>query len=105
MRPLGLRCRSQPGFEGPGSKVRSQFHCERSEAPEGRAEGSGNLGSDPQNARSHSVRAELVEAFSLDLITALFAKFRCRSVAAAGDSLFFASPKKPKEKKGDPGVC
>ena len=31
--------------------------------------------------------------------------FRCRSVAAAGDLLFFASPKKPKEKKGDPGVC
>ena len=33
------------------------------------------------------------------------AKFRCRSVAAAGDLLFFASPKKPKEKKGDPGAC
>ena len=30
---------------------------------------------------------------------------RCRSVAAAGDSLFFVSPKKPKEKKGDPTVC
>ena len=34
-----------------------------------------------------------------------FDEFRCRSVAAAGDLLFFASPKKPKEKKGDPGVC
>ena len=33
------------------------------------------------------------------------ASFRCRSVAAAGDLLFFASPKKPKEKKGDPGSC
>ena len=33
------------------------------------------------------------------------AKFRCRSVAAAGDLLFFVSPKKPKEKKGDPGAC
>ena len=32
-------------------------------------------------------------------------RVRCRSVAAAGDLLFFASPKKPKEKKGDPGVC
>ena len=31
--------------------------------------------------------------------------FRCRSVAAAGDLLFFVSPKKPKEKKGDPTVC
>ena len=30
---------------------------------------------------------------------------RYRSIAAAGDSLFFASPKKPKEKKGDPGYC
>ena len=35
----------------------------------------------------------------------LFAAFRRRSVAAAGDLLFFASPKKPKEKKGDPGSC
>ena len=34
-----------------------------------------------------------------------FAACRCRSVAAAGDLLFFASPKKPKEKKGDPTVC
>ena len=32
-------------------------------------------------------------------------RVRCRSVAAAGDLLFFASPKKPKEKKGDPGAC
>ena len=31
-------------------------------------------------------------------------RVRCRSVAAAGDLLFFASPKKPKEKKGDPGA-
>jgi hypothetical protein len=31
--------------------------------------------------------------------------FRCRSVAAAGDLHFFVSPKKPKEKKGDPTVC
>ena len=31
--------------------------------------------------------------------------FRCRSIAAAGDLLFFVSPKKPKEKKGDPTVC
>ena len=37
--------------------------------------------------------------------TRLFSKLRCRSVAAAGDLLFFVSPKKPKEKKGDPGVC
>jgi hypothetical protein len=31
--------------------------------------------------------------------------FRSRSIAAAGDLLFFVSPKKPKEKKGDPTVC
>ena len=35
----------------------------------------------------------------------LFAAFRCRFIAAAGDLLFFVSPKKPKEKKGDPAVC
>ena len=34
-----------------------------------------------------------------------FAAVRCRSIAAAGDLLFFVSPKKPKEKKGDPTVC
>ena len=34
-----------------------------------------------------------------------FAMFRCRSIAAAGDLLFFVSPKKPTEKKGDPTVC
>ena len=34
-----------------------------------------------------------------------FAKSWCRSVAAAGDLLFFASPKKSKQKKGDPTVC
>ena len=34
--------------------------------------------------------------------TRLFSKLRCRSVAAAGDLLFFVSPKKPKEKKGEP---
>ena len=34
--------------------------------------------------------------------TKLFSEFRCRSVAAAGDLLFFVSPKKPKEKKGEP---
>ena len=32
--------------------VRSQFRCKRSAAPEGRAAGSGNLCSDPENARS-----------------------------------------------------
>ena len=31
--------------------------------------------------------------------------FRCRSIAAAGDSPFLVSPKKPEEKKGDPGSC
>ena len=35
-----------------------------------------------------------------------FAKFRCRSVAAAGDSLFFCFAKsKVSKRKGDPGVC
>ena len=33
------------------------------------------------------------------------ADFRCRSVAAAGDLLFFASPKESKPRKGDPTVC
>jgi hypothetical protein len=41
----------------------------------------------------------------LELSIELFDAFRCRSVAAAGDLLFFVSPKKPKEKKGDPGAC
>ena len=36
------------------------------------------------------------------MITALFAKFRSRSIAAAGDSLSFASPKESKPRKGDP---
>ena len=31
--------------------------------------------------------------------------FRCRSIAAAGDSLSFASPKESKQRKGDPGYC
>jgi hypothetical protein len=35
----------------------------------------------------------------------LFFEFRCRSVAAARDLHFFVSPKKPWEKKGDPGAC
>ena len=35
-----------------------------------------------------------------------FAAFRCRSVAAAGDSLFFCFAKsKVSKRKGDPGVC
>jgi hypothetical protein len=37
--------------------------------------------------------------------TWLFFEFRCRSIAAAGDSLSFASPKESKPRKGDPGVC
>jgi hypothetical protein len=35
----------------------------------------------------------------------LFDESRCRSVAAAGDSLSFASPKESKPRKGDPGAC
>jgi hypothetical protein len=32
--------------------------------------------------------------------------FACKpGLAPAGDSLFFASPKKRKQKKGDPAVC
>ena len=73
------------------------FAAERSAAPAGRAEGAANLGSDPENARSRISSANQTSTH--------FAVFRCRSVAAAGDLLFFASPKKPKEKKGDPGVC
>jgi hypothetical protein len=83
------------------------FAAERSAAPAGRAEGAANLGSDPENARSR-----IPFPFGLSLSkpcvnsrTVLLGEFRCRSVAAAGDLLFFVSPKKPKEKKGDPGVC
>ena len=72
--------------------------------------------SDPQNARFRisftsfgltrpSVRAEPVEALFRFGQLGFSVVFRCRSVAAAGDSLFFASPKKSKQKKGDPGVC
>jgi hypothetical protein len=70
------------------------FAAERSAAPAGRAEGFGNLGSDPENARFRV-------SFSC-CTSVLPAAFRCRSVAAAGDLLFFVSPKKPKEKKGEP---
>jgi len=49
-------------------------------------------------------RAELVEAW-VDSSSAPFDEVRCRSVAAAGDLPFFVSPKKPKAKKGEPGVC
>jgi hypothetical protein len=73
------------------------FAAERSAAPAGRDAGSGNLGSDPENARSRMSSANQTSTH--------FAVFRCRSVAAAGDLLFFVSPKKPKEKKGDPGAC
>ena len=51
-----------------------------------------------------SVGLSSVGAFALSG-GGFFDEFRCRSVAAAGDLLFFASPKKPKEKKGDPGAC
>jgi hypothetical protein len=34
-----------------------------------------------------------------------FYGFRCRSVAAAGDRLSFASPKESRQRKGDPGAC
>ena len=80
--------------------VRSQFRCA---APVGRAEGAGNLGSDPENARSRFV-GFLSEALLLNCGWNV-AAFRCRSVAAAGDQLSFASPKESRQRKGDPGVC
>ena len=58
----------------------------------------------PQVTDLLSVRAEPVED-SLLFIDRFFAKFRCRSIAAAGDSLSLASPKESKPRKGDPGVC
>ena len=73
------------------------FAGEQSAAPAGRAEGAGNLGSEPENARSRTSTTNQTSTH--------FAVFRCRSVAAAGDLLFFVSPKKPREKNGDPGVC
>ena len=71
---------------------------------------------EPRSRAPFLVRAEPVEAFSppfglslskprVESSTSVFAEFRCRSIAAAGDLLFFASPKKPEEKKGDPGYC
>jgi hypothetical protein len=48
-----------------------------------------------------TVRAE-VSKHCVESITRFVTKFRCRSVAAAGDLHFFVSPKKPREKKGDP---
>ena len=82
--------------EGYWGQTPISLRCIRT-APAGRAEGAANLGSDPENARSRISSANQTSTH--------FAVFRCRSVAAAGDLLFFASPKKPKEKKGDPGVC
>jgi hypothetical protein len=51
-----------------------------------------------------SVRAEVSKS-RVDSGSVFFAMSRCRSIAAAGDLRFFVSPKKPKEKKGDPTVC
>ena len=53
--------------------------------------------------RSLTVRAEPVEAWASVLILRhACAEGGSRVVAPAGDSLFFASPKKSKQKKGDP---
>ena len=53
-----------------------------------------------------TVRAELVEAWARSLarssVPRACAEGGSRDVAPAGDSLFFASPKKSKQKKGDP---
>jgi hypothetical protein len=46
-----------------------------------------------------------VSKFWFEPSPGFFDEFRNRSVAAAGDLLFFASPKKSKQKKGDPGAC
>ena len=61
------------------------FAPQRSEAPERRAAGSGNLRSDPENARV-SLRSALPESLLVNCSWRSDA-FRCRSIAAAGDSL------------------
>ena len=79
------------------------FAAMRSVAPNGRAAGSGNLCSDPENARIRfrsrsSVRAEVSKPCFAPS-TAPFDQFWCRSVAAAGDSLFLVRQNKVSQKK------
>ena len=80
------------------------------EHPKGGTQAQGNLRSDPENARFRFLTSRSPFGLSLskpcaESCSSLFAEFRCRSIAAAGDLPFFVSPKKPKEKKGDPGSC
>ena len=117
-----LQKRRATGFSGSDHN----FAAKRSAAPAGRAEGAGNLCSDPENARSrifHTVHAEPVEAFSpfvlryrrigLSHVKAFCSNQAPGSLMSSGAALSpqqaiycsFASPKKVGKRKGDPGVC
>ena len=96
--------------------VRSQFRCEapagrpwawriwaltpKTPAPEFR--GIAAVRADPSIPQDR-VRKR-IEAFFLNQ-TGYVAMFRCRSIAAAGDSLSLASPRESKQREGDPGAC
>ena len=57
----------------------------------------------PNPVSLFSVRAEPCRSLLLESITRFIDEFRCRSVAAAGDSLFFCFAKsKVSKRKGDP---
>jgi hypothetical protein len=99
-------CRASCGF---GGRITISLRSTRRGAA-----GSGNFCSDPENTRIRSriqfpVPAPVPIPFGLRYRSLLlgsspgfFAKPRSRSVAAAGDSLSFASPKESKPRKGDP---
>jgi hypothetical protein len=97
----GSTCRSAPGF---GGQITISLQAKRSTRRA--AGGTGNLCSDPENAR---IRIPFPIPFALryrslllDFSLGFVDEFRSRSVAAAGDSLSFASPKESKPRKGDP---
>ena len=87
--------------------VRSQFRCaaKRSTRRAGRRLGEFALTPKMPDSESRSPFRLSLSKHGAEPCIYVIAKFRCRSVAAAGDLLFFASPMKPKEKKGDPGSC
>ena len=93
----GLECGSNSGT-GTGTSAGADewfwgsdrnFAAKRSEAPEGRAAGSGNLRSDPENTRSRSHSHELFTRYPFELSLSkplpewglsFVAMFRCRSM-------------------------
>ena len=94
-RRFGLRCR-RIGLRLVFG-VRSQFRCEAKRSTRRASQRFGKFVLRP--------RKRPIPSLFFDRASTHSAKFRCRSVAAAGDSLSFASPKESKPRKGDPGVC